>query len=353
MTICEVKQLKMFLLVSDYRILLNITVKGNLRQRFYRLQKYYNVLSDKINISVSDETVGFDTTIKCDANKILYNTIIKNDKLENIEVYSHDLPCKYINYNGIECDKIILYNVLTNEYENLVPSKYGNNINQFITDNSCYNNKSHLTTELLNYITKIKQSRLVQSFIDEFNNNENIIKLKNIILNRSSASACQDCSQNTQKILEDVNYSLSNAIDEINENIEFDKNFTEEKFDEIEVIIANLKDELNTELMNMNLELSSFKSKPTLINNVITPENLIDQTVFYHKEAKMTSCDVIETIKDMLSSSRYTLSDDFNKNKLDFKSIQFKFKALVSPKTISRDDILTEVFNIDNTISLI
>lgn len=336
----------MSLLVSDYKILLNITTMGHFRERLYRLQKYYNILTEKINICVCDESVDFNITVKCNANKVLYDTIIRDEHLEAIEVYCHDLPCKYINYANIECDKIILYNILTCEYEFLVPSKYGDNIKQFITDNS-YNSKSNLTLEQQNYLSKVKQSRIVKSFIDEFNNNENISKLKNIKFSSS------DCSKKTHEMLQDANDNLSNAIDEINDNAEFDKDFNAGRFDDIEVSIVNLNNKLEIELMNINLELSSFKTKPTTKYNVITPENIVDQSVLYHKEAKMTTCDIIETIKQMLISSRYTLSDDFKNKKLDFKNVQFNFKVQVSPDSISRDDIFNEVFHIDNEISLI
>lgn len=87
---------------------------------------------------------------------------------------------------------------------------------------------------------------------------------------------------------------------------------------------------------------------------ILTPENLLEQSVHYKKTNDLNkSFDIVETIKSMLGSFKFVLSDDFKKNKLDFKDIQFKFKMLTSPENISRDEILAEVFNIDHTVSLI
>ena len=91
----------------------------------------------------------------------------------------------------------------------------------------------------------------------------------------------------------------------------------------------------------------------------LTPYNLLEEVVSYYNDCKYQiksinrHIDIVDVVKEMLLSKEYILSDFFKKNKLDLKDIQFKFKMLTSPETISKDEILAEVFNIDNTVSLI
>lgn len=73
----------------------------------------------------------------------------------------------------------------------------------------------------------------------------------------------------------------------------------------------------------------------------------------YHNDNDVETIDIVEVIKMMLNSSKYILSDEFKKSKIYLKDIQFKFKELASPESITRHDILFEVFNIDNSVSLI
>lgn len=81
--------------------------------------------------------------------------------------------------------------------------------------------------------------------------------------------------------------------------------------------------------------------------------NLLEESVEFYKQFHQPTWDVVETIKEMLSSSRYTLSNDFRNNKLDLKDVQFQFEMMLSSNAISRNDILKEVFKIDDMISLI
>ena len=111
--------------------------------------------------------------------------------------------------------------------------------------------------------------------------------------------------------------------------------------------------------MNINVELTTLKDKKQtqkkIIDNycILAHNNLLEEAVSYYNKNDIDTLDVVEVIKLMLNSSKYILSDEFKKNKMDLKDIQFKFKELASPENITRDDVLLEVFNIDNNVSLI
>jgi hypothetical protein len=99
--------------------------------------------------------------------------------------------------------------------------------------------------------------------------------------------------------------------------------------------------------------LFSIPRKNTAKTIELNHINLLDESVEFYKEFHQPTWDVVETIKEMLSSSRYALSNDFRNSKLDLKDAQFHFDMMLSSNALSRNDIFNEVFKIDNMISLI
>lgn len=160
----------------------------------------------------------------------------------------------------------------------------------------------------------------------------------------------------TQRKLEDMKYEITNYMDEEVEKV---YNFIDETAQEINECISNINRDVQDELMNINAELTALKGKTHAPKKIIdkycslTLDNLLEEAVAYYKDNDIETSDIVEVIKLMLHSAKYILSDEFKNNKIDLKDTQFKFKELASPESITRNDVLLEVFNIDNSLSLI
>lgn len=85
---------------------------------------------------------------------------------------------------------------------------------------------------------------------------------------------------------------------------------------------------------------------------LITPENIVEKIIeFYHNNEHIEKPYVVDILQTMLQSSEYKLSQDFKNTKVNLQEVQLKFDT--QTKQISRNEILAEVFNIDNNVSLL
>lgn len=81
------------------------------------------------------------------------------------------------------------------------------------------------------------------------------------------------------------------------------------------------------------------------LNTEITPENLVQEAIAFHKQQNLINTDLIETIQEMLNSKIYILSEDFTKSKvesqleskLDFDEANTYFLSAIAPKAIKKD----------------
>jgi hypothetical protein len=194
---------------------------------------------------------------------------------------------------------------------------------------------------------EVKQISVIKNFHNSMN-----ISYNNIHTNKKSLLELQDVDENDAILIffGETNYTVgySNFIKILHGLQNLDISFR----------IVNLTDD------KIPFEIELYYDKQCLTNiitlndtlpktMVITHDNLLEEAVSYYKNNGIEITDIVEVIKMMLNSSNYILSNAFKENKIDLKDIQFKFKQLASPESISRDDVLFEVFNIDNTISLI
>jgi hypothetical protein len=76
----------------------------------------------------------------------------------------------------------------------------------------------------------------------------------------------------------------------------------------------------------------------------ITPENLVQETINFHKNHNLTNTDIIETIQEMLDSKHFVLSEDFTKSKLNFDEANTYFLSVVSPKAVKKDALRDLLF---------
>lgn len=99
------------------------------------------------------------------------------------------------------------------------------------------------------------------------------------------------------------------------------------------------------------------KFNDTNISNkfrLITPENVVEEIVnFCHKNKMVEKGNVVDLLQIMLQSSEYKLSDEFKSRKLNLNQVQFQVDKYTFTKQISKNDILHDVFNINNSVSLI
>jgi hypothetical protein len=249
-------------------------------------------------------------------------------------------------YEYKQCSKISVYNFLTCDSFSLIPSKYGKDKESYFKNNIYYNSRNP-TLQQQELLKTINNCKTVKDFIDEFNNIQTVPFIDKLKV--------MDYKNIYNTDLE----TIKNTIDDLNDEVECIKNYIEEAFDDINEYIGSNKNNISDDLMNISLVPTSFEGKTyepkMIIDNdlILTQDNLLEEAVSYYRDNNIKIIDIVEVIKLMLNSSKYILSDDFKKNKLDLKDIQFKFKMMTSPESISRDDILAEVFNIDNTVSLI
>lgn len=231
------------------------------------------------------------------------------------------------------------------------------------------NNKIHtMFQDAENQITDIKSNMtILQRKVEEINklavNKSELDDFKDLYdkrlikLVQEFTKEINDIKLNISKTA--VNELKYDITDTIEEKVVEVCDYIDEVKEEINETIDNIHRKIQDELLNIDTELTNLKGKTRQPKKIIddyytlTHDNLLEEAVSYYNDNDIEINDIVEVIKMMLNSSKYILSDDFKKNKIDLKDIQFKFKQLATPESISRDDVLFEVFNIDNMVSLI
>lgn len=79
-------------------------------------------------------------------------------------------------------------------------------------------------------------------------------------------------------------------------------------------------------------------------DNIVTPENLVQEAIKFHKQHNLSNTDLVETVQEMLSTSQYILSEDFTKTKLDLDEANTLFLSAISPKAIKKDGLQRLLF---------
>jgi hypothetical protein len=120
--------------------------------------------------------------------------------------------------------------------------------------------------------------------------------------------------------------------------------------------IECINEELKTAACDIQQDLRVLQKreyKPLKINDELhrlTPQNLLDECVaFFNSNTSLCSGDVVSTIKHMLNTKQFILSDEFKKSKLDLQDISFQYKVLTNPQEMSREEVIDAVFNVNNS----
>lgn len=332
----------MYVLLADYNIFLEYTYDGG-HNTIYRLKKYYDLASNTYKICVEDNSKAndgkYNGLLSRHPNHHLLETITLLDTLFDIEVVCVDDGPKNPMYEFKKCDKISVYDFINCNSFCLIPSKYKEDKEKYIK-NTFYFPSKKLTFQQYDMLKRVKESKTVKSFLDEFNS----ISIDS-------------------KYCEITHCCCNREIDEMKNNIN-DLYKTVQSTKNSEGLLNDTEDNINVDNICTQYELYKYgftnlkgrnQTQKKIIDNYIklTHNNLLEEALSYYNENDIDTLDVVEVIKLMLSSKEYVLSDDFKKNKLDLKDIQFKFKMLTSPETITKEEILAEVFDIDNSVSLI
>lgn len=164
----------------------------------------------------------------------------------------------------------------------------------------------------------------------------------------------------SHEVISQLNSEIEVLKATLEKRINDNKEVVSTAIDTIEEKFLNFQNTINTKIEDNNQDIESLifhrqqkeEYKFAMTCNVLTPTNLLDYAVKYAKTNKLQG-NVVDVLKHMINSSEFILSDDFKTHKLDLKDIQFKFKMLACPESISHDEILYEVFNINTIVSLI
>ena len=76
----------------------------------------------------------------------------------------------------------------------------------------------------------------------------------------------------------------------------------------------------------------------------LTPNNIVELAIQYHKKNKLSNTDIVETIQLMLSTRQYTLGQDLTQNKIDFAEANTLFLASVAPTKLEKNDLQNLIF---------
>lgn len=108
----------------------------------------------------------------------------------------------------------------------------------------------------------------------------------------------------------------------------------------------------NTQTTNEVLPENVYDFIDRTLNNrkfkIISHENLLTLAIDYYKNAENKEGDIVDTLKSMICSSQYLFSERFKKEKMNLEDIQFKFRMLTQPESISRDELISKLFKTVN-----
>lgn len=103
---------------------------------------------------------------------------------------------------------------------------------------------------------------------------------------------------------------------------------------------------------NEVLPESVYEFVDRTVNNrkfkIISHENLLTLASDYYKNAENKEGNIVDTLKSMICSSQYLFSERFKKEKMNLEDIQFKFRMLTQPESISRDELISKLFKTVN-----
>jgi hypothetical protein len=306
-----------------------------------------NVQNGKLNI---EEERKHQHQVYTLINVSYTDVTLKEDPIKQDTVYTYVMPTRF------QKDRIA-YDIYSRSKNagGVVHGQKLIDVEEFLIE---INNYSVEHTEKLHTYVKDDKITTLESLLKELKLDVNVRvpTLHNRVeeLETNLVKFIESSTQQTQKHNDDLSNltkKLSDHVAVCNNNFEaFDVHFR--KCNEFRQNVEHKIVDIYEQIENSDDDVSEQSDDDK--TNLLTPQNLLTEAVTFVKLSEtQKSLDIVETIKSMLSSSRYILSDDFKKNKLDLKDIQFKFKLMTSPQTITRDEILAEVFDIDNTVSFI
>lgn len=231
---------------------------------------------------------------------------------------------------------------------------YPNHIAQYLLDNT----KHTYNFELISFDLqqKIKVCILSKAYVNQEIKDAWVFGLKRSITELEKYKVFRTIEEFDYYIKNEFNpyKNLILTVKTTNDEVTFSKsNATEKETQTTHNSSKNTYDTVKQCVDEVDDYVKSIFKKTTNNKIELKSYNILEKAIEYYNRFDTEELDIVETICKMLASKEYVLSDDFKKNKLDLKDIQFKFKMLTSPETITKNEILAEVFNIDNSVSFI
>lgn len=255
-------------------------------------------------------------------------------------------------------DRMIKKNCVVYSLTDLMTSSgvdgYPNQLAQYLLDNT----KNTYNFELISFDLqqKIKVCILSKEYVNQEIKDAWVFGLKRSITELEKYKVFRTIEEFDYYIKNEFNpyRNLALTVKTTDDEVSFPKsNATEKETQTTHNTSINTYDTVKQSVDEVNDYIKGMFNKTTNNKIELNSYTILEKAVEYYNKFDNEELDIVETIGEMLASKEYVLSDEFKKNKLDLKDIQFKFKMLTSPETITKNEILAEVFNIDNSVSLI
>jgi hypothetical protein len=91
-------------------------------------------------------------------------------------------------------------------------------------------------------------------------------------------------------------------------------------------------------------DTTSHLSQQSSQARTLTPFNILEESINFYKTNNLTSLDIMDTVKEMLDSKQYILSESFMSSKLNFEDVNTLFMSAIAPKDVKRDDLQKLLF---------
>lgn len=271
--------------------------------------------------------------------------------------------CESYNQNIV----YIYYNLLNNKVyfkhngNNQYDCKYVNSL----SETRLFENIQHLTEKCIELWTMDKElTRLIivhedsinfASYKQHFKTFNNFEDFEQFIHN-NFVSDFREYFTKHYELFESKLEDIVNKHQGLNKEVKYINGVLHRNFIRLRKYIECINEELKTTTSDIQHELRVLQKreyKPLKLNDEfyqLTPQNLLDECVaFFNANTGLCTGDVVSTIKHMLNTKKFILSDDFKKSKLDLQDISFQYKTLTNPDEISREEILDAVFNINKS----
>lgn len=346
--------------ITDDRIVY-ITKRANEIHHCFDMKSIF----DKLNVCymmVSLKDLYLSNDIDTEKNEFIYIDDTNKDRI--IETYCNFKRCTeqqlYSQFNLKNCDELdeALLKIIRNKIKNCKIMKQ--EINDFT--NKVTTSDASVSTEQLNdlyreisidasngvsAITSSENSIIDDAHIDYVG--ELIIpdimidvidkKIKN--LQKYVCTTFEELLQEIQSLYfqkDRSTFYVYSHIKSAYDNIKWYCKRTSKKYDE--------KHEMKTKTLRSLLEfVNSLPDKKHNNRTLLDNDNILEETIKFHKKYDLKTDDFLETVTMMLEKD-YILSEKFVYAKMNLEDTNMYFKSIITPKSMNKNDLKKLLFNV-------